>query len=103
MQKTGLKLDIFHLFWDPFQNLMKNEIFEHLWESMREVWDVRCHVVKGQSKNQISSEKRSKIHEKCPIGVRGFLHVIRKLIPQQDPNVPITLNPFVNSCIHAEV
>ena len=26
----------------------------------------------------------------------GFLHVIRKLIPQQDPNVPITLKPFVS-------
>ena len=30
MQKTGPKSDIFHGFWDPFQNLMKNEIFERL-------------------------------------------------------------------------
>ena len=44
---------------------------------------------------QISSKKLSKSMKNIRFG-SGFLHVIRKLIPQQDPNEPIALKSFVS-------
>ena len=83
-QKTGLKSDMFHGFWGPFQKLM-NEIFERLWESMREVV-----LTTYGSSCTISGVKFFKFHQKKEKSTKndrfgsGFLHVIHKLIPQQD-------------------
>ena len=64
-QKTGLKSDMFHGFWGPFQKLM-NEIFERLWESMREVvlttYGSSC-TISGVKFLKFHQKKR-KIHEK---------------------------------------
>ena len=83
-QKTGLKSDMFHGFWGPFQKLM-NEIFERLWESMREVV-----LTTYGSSCTMSGVKFVKFHQKKEKSTKndrfgsGFLHVIHKLIPQQD-------------------
>ena len=82
------RTQIGHFSWilGPSQNLMKNEIFERLWESMRGVVSVECvwitngceNFVKFHQKNAPKSMKNVRLGS-------GFLHVILKLIPQQDP------------------
>ena len=74
------RTQIGHVSW-----ILMNEIFERLWESMREVV-----LTTYGSSCTISGVKFVKFHQKKEKSTKndrfgsGFLHVIHKLIPQQD-------------------
>ena len=89
---------------------MKNEIFERLWESMREcetnIWLIKLQMCQDSSKskifrsfaplNPIGGEAMHKVrHSKNVRFGSGFLHVVLKLIYQQDYYVSTKLAKFM--------